>query len=396
MKRPSGFTPPPEGRRPARGSAAGGADDASPDSSGAESSGPGTSRRAPSDASRATPRAGASTSGARSKKGDATVAAGRATSAGASAASARSAGPAQAGTASSSRASSSTRAGTGAGGTSGSTAGARASRASAGDADAHAPSGFLPSVRQARRERKRVERAEVKRFTARSRRRRRTWLIAGGSVVGIGVLAAALAFSPILSVRTIEVDGAVRVSSDAVVQGLSPILGSPFPLVDQSAIKAELVKYPLIESYSVESRPPDTLVVKLVERTPVGVIDTGEGFTVVDAAGVVIEASNTQPTGYPLIEVPDGVSSEGFQSAAGVLRAMPDDLRQKVASVTAQTHDDVTLTLRDTDASVLWGSADDGAFKALALERLMAATDPTTVAQYDVSSRKTVVVRQQP
>jgi cell division protein FtsQ len=210
------------------------------------------------------------------------------------------------------------------------------------------------------------------------------------------VLAAALAFSPILSVRTIEVDGAMRVSSDAVVQGLQPIVGSPFPLVDQSAIKAELVKYPLIESYSVESRPPDTLVVKLVERTPVGVIDTGEGFTVVDAAGVVIEASNTQPTGYPLIEVPEGVSSEGFQSAAGVLRAMPDELRQKVASVTAKTHDDVTLKLRDTEATVLWGSADDGAFKTLALERLMAATDPATVAQYDVSSRKTVVVRQQP
>jgi cell division protein FtsQ len=251
-------------------------------------------------------------------------------------------------------------------------------------------------VRQARRERKRVERAEVKRFTARSRRRRRTWFIAAGSVVGIGVLAAALAFSPILSVRAIEVDGAVRVSSDAVVQGLRPILGSPFPLVDQSAIKAELVKYPLIESYSVESRPPDTLVVKLVERTPVGVIDTGTGFTVVDAAGVVIEASNTQPSGYPLIEVPDGVTSEGFESAAGVLRAMPDELRQKVASVTAKTHDDVTLKLRDTDATVLWGSADDGAFKTLALERLMAATDPATVAQYDVSSRKTVVVREKP
>lgn len=385
MKRPSGFTPPPEGRRPARGSASGSADDATPDASDGASP-----RRSASDAPRAQGRAGTSasaslsrndrsgtdkktraaasapsgsgtsSSGSRGKKPGASFAAGRSTSGSSSASEARTPQPRDA------------------------------------DADARASSGFLPSVRQARRERKRVERAEVKRFTARSRRRRRTWLIAGGSVVGIGVLAAALAFSPILSVRTIEVDGAMRVSSDAVVQGLQPIVGSPFPLVDQSAIKAELVKYPLIESYSVESRPPDTLVVKLVERTPVGVIDTGEGFTVVDAAGVVIEASNTQPTGYPLIEVPDGVTSEGFQSAAGVLRAMPDELRQKVSSVTAKTHDDVTLKLRDTDATVLWGSADDGAFKTLALERLMAATDPATVAQYDVSSRKTVVVREQP
>jgi len=372
MKRPSGFTPPPEGRRPARGSAANGADDATPDASEA-----GSPRRSTSDTSRATPRAGSGSG--KSSRGD-SLSAGDKKSRGAEATSSTHSTPPGA------RGKKA--------GSSASSAGARAPQPR--DDDARASSGFLPSVRQARRERKRVERAEVKRFTARSRRRRRTWLIAGGSVVGIGVLAAALAFSPILSVRTIEVDGAMRVSSDAVVQGLQPIVGSPFPLVDQSAIKAELVKYPLIESYSVESRPPDTLVVKLVERTPVGVIDTGEGFTVVDAAGVVIEASNNQPTGYPLIEVPDGVSSEGFQSAAGVLRAMPDELRQKVASVTAKTHDDVTLKLRDTEATVLWGSADDGAFKTLALERLMAATDPATVAQYDVSSRKTVVVREQP
>lgn len=384
MKRPSGFTPPPEGRRPVRGSAAGGADDASPDASEAASP-----RRSTSDTSRSTSRAGSGSG--KSSRGDG-LSAGDKKSRGAEASSsAHSSTPGVRAKkiGSSSKESRATRPGSSA-----SSAGTRTPQP--GDNDARASSGFLPSVRQARRERKRVERAEVKRFTARSRRRRRTWLIAGGSVVGIGVLAAALAFSPILSVRTIEVDGAVRVSSDAVVQGLQPIVGSPFPLVDQSAIKAELVKYPLIESYSVESRPPDTLVVKLVERTPVGVIDTGEGFTVVDAAGVVIEASNTQPTGYPLIEVPDGVTSEGFQSAAGVLRAMPDELRQKVASVTAKTHDDVTLKLRDTDATVLWGSADDGAFKTLALERLMAATDPATVAQYDVSSRKTVVVREQP
>jgi cell division protein FtsQ len=387
MKRPSGFTPPPEGRRPARGSAANGADDATPDASEA-----GSPRRSASDAPRAQGRAGSSASA--SPSGNDRSGTDKKTRAAASA-------PSGSGTSSSGSRGKKPGASFAAGrSTSGSSsaseAGARTPQPRDADADARASSGFLPSVRQARRERKRVERAEVKRFTARSRRRRRTWLIAGGSVVGIGVLAAALAFSPILSVRTIEVDGAMRVSSDAVVQGLQPIVGSPFPLVDQSAIKAELVKYPLIESYSVESRPPDTLVVKLVERTPVGVIDTGEGFTVVDAAGVVIEASNTQPTGYPLIEVPDGVTSEGFQSAAGVLRAMPDELRQKVSSVTAKTHDDVTLKLRDTDATVLWGSADDGAFKTLALERLMAATDPATVAQYDVSSRKTVVVREQP
>lgn len=246
-------------------------------------------------------------------------------------------------------------------------------------------------VRQARKLRKRVERAEVKRFTAGSRRLRRNWLIGIGSIVALALTAVLAAYTPLLSVREIQVEGAFLVNSDAVVDDLSSQLGSPFPLVDDTAIKAALVTYPLIESYSVQARPPSTLVVRLIERTPVGVLATATGFAVVDAAGVVIAESATRPPNYPLIAVDGGTEADGFLPAAAALRSLPDDLRATVEQVTATTQDDVTFTLRDNDTSVVWGSADESRLKAYTLAKLMASQPGFDV--YDVSSPSVAVVR---
>jgi cell division protein FtsQ len=248
-----------------------------------------------------------------------------------------------------------------------------------------------PGLREARRQRKRVERAEVRRFTAQSRRRRRTWLVALGGVVGLALITCLLAYTPILSVRTIQVEGAQRVSPDAVAADLSSQVGSPFPMVDESAIKAALVSYPLIESYSVEARPPSTLVIRLVERTPVGAVDTGDGFLVVDAAGVVVESAAERPDGYPLIAVDGGTEAEGFVPAAAVLRALPGDLFARVDTVTATTTDDVRITLREEETTVVWGSAEESALKAYTLTALMKAQPGFD--EYDVSSPAVAVVR---
>lgn len=256
--------------------------------------------------------------------------------------------------------------------------------------EAPAESGSI-GLRQARKLRKRVEKAEVKRFTASSRRLRRNWLIGIGSIVALALAAVLAAYTPLLSVREIQVEGAFLVSSDAVVDDLSSQLGSPFPLVDDTAIKAALVRYPLIESYSVQARPPSTLVVRLVERTPVGALATEAGFTVVDAAGVAIAESATRPPNYPLIAIDGGTEAEGFLPAAAALRSLPDDLLATVDQVTATTQDDVTFTLRDSDTSVVWGSADESKLKAFTLTKLMASQPGFAV--YDVSSPTVAVVR---
>jgi cell division protein FtsQ len=247
------------------------------------------------------------------------------------------------------------------------------------------------AFRAARRARKRYERDEVRRFTWRARRRRRAWL------VGIGVFALLVlftligAFSPLMALRTVEVTGTSRIPAAQVQAALADQLGTPLPLLDAGKIKAELGRFTLIRSFVTESRPPGTLVVRIVERAPVGVIPSPAGFDLVDAAGVVIQSTGERPAGYPALDT-GGVGSPGFLAAAEVIDSLPESMRSRLDTVTAATTDDVTLSLAG-GARVVWGSAEKSEYKAVVLAALMVAHPVGSVKEYDVSSPDSAVLR---
>ncbi|MBO0985362.1 FtsQ-type POTRA domain-containing protein [Rathayibacter sp. SD072] len=250
------------------------------------------------------------------------------------------------------------------------------------------------TVARAARERRRFERGEVRRFTKRARRRRLTTLAIAGSLVLLAIVVAVAAYSPLMAVRTIEISGTSRVDSGALQESLSDQLGVPLTLVDREAVGEELGAYPLIQSYSLQTRPPSTLAVSIVERTPVGVLQNGTRFDLVDSAGVVIETADAAQAGYPALTTPSGgATGSAFHSLARVLLTLPAGLDGQVTAATATTGDDVTLTLSN-GAVVMWGGPDRSALKAVVLEKLMAATDPATVTSYDVSSPAAAVVAQ--
>ncbi|WP_438353191.1 FtsQ-type POTRA domain-containing protein [Microbacterium sp. CJ88] len=248
-------------------------------------------------------------------------------------------------------------------------------------------------VWRAARARRKALRAEVRRFTQRQRRRRAIWLGAAASVGVLVALTFAAAYSPLFGVERITVVGTAQLNASDVEAALSGQLGTPLASVDSSAIKAALVGFPLVESYALEARPPHDLVVRIVERTPVGVVQSAAGFTVVDAAGVALSTAATPPPGQPLLEISAGVGSPAFTSAGRVMRSLPPDIRAQVTTVTASTPDDVAFTLGGTKTTVVWGSADDSAAKATVLARAMVARPPASVTSYDVSSSKAIVIR---
>ena len=59
----------------------------------------------------------------------------------------------------------------------------------------------------------------------------------------------------------------------------------------------------------------------------------------------------------------------------------------------ASTPDDVSLRLGGTRTTVVWGSADDSAMKALTLGKAMVSRPPAGVSVYDVSSPTAIVIR---
>ncbi|MEI3866464.1 FtsQ-type POTRA domain-containing protein [Microbacterium sp. CCNWLW134] len=253
------------------------------------------------------------------------------------------------------------------------------------------PVGLL-AVWRASRARRKALRAEVRRFTVRQRRRRALWVSAIGAILVVAGVTAAVAYSPLFAVERVRVVGAVQLDAGGVEAALASQLGTPLPLVDEAAIQDTLSDFPFVQSYTLEARPPHELVVRIVERTPIGAIASASGYSVVDAAGVVLAASTEPPAGEPVLDVRGGVDGDAFAAVGRVMRALPASIGDQVTAVSATSAFDVTLTLTSS-SRVVWGSAEESAMKARVLETVMAARPADTVTEYDVSSPDAVVIR---
>lgn len=230
------------------------------------------------------------------------------------------------------------------------------------------------SVRQAKRERVRIERQEVRRFTLRLRRRRIFWVSVLFSLVLIAAASAAIVFSPFMSLKTITVNGTSSINSQEIVDALHEYIGQPLALLNKSDVERELQKLTRIEKYDIEFLPPDELIITILERTPKGIIQRADGFHLVDSAQVSLLVSPERDINYPLIVLPEGEQAEkdaAFRAIVNVLRVLPASIFAQVDTVTAKTRDDVSFTLRGTGATVLWGDEHESELKALSLERLL-------------------------
>ena len=95
--------------------------------------------------------------------------------------------------------------------------------------------------------------------------------------VVLGILAVAV-FSPILALRTIDVEGTSAIRAATVQDALSGQLGTPLALLNDGKIRSELSSIILIRSYVTEVVPPNTLVVRIVERKAIGVLKVGKTY----------------------------------------------------------------------------------------------------------------------
>lgn len=251
---------------------------------------------------------------------------------------------------------------------------ARAASTSAGKPKATTPPPAPRSTREPRDAHKkptRAERAEARRFTQGSRRRRAAWLTALGIVALLVVVLLVAVFSPILALRTIQVDGVSEIPASTVQKALAGQLGTPLALLNDGTIRSKLSHIILIRSYATEIVPPNTLVVRIVEREAIGVLPDGDNFDQVDPAGVVLRTSATTE-GLPVIEIgQSGVDSAGFASAVKVLLAMPSTVLSKVSSISATTIDNVSITLDGSKKTILWGSSAQSDLKAQVLADLL-------------------------
>lgn len=245
------------------------------------------------------------------------------------------------------------------------------------------------AVRAAVRSRRRAEADERRSF--RSIRRHRLVALAAGVVavllVGLPLL---LAFGPVFPVRTVAVSGASGSVASEVRTALQGQLGRPVALVGEQDVAEALRRVPAVERFTLVRRPPSTLEIAVVPRTPVLQQRTAQGWAVLDAARVRIRTASSDVPGLPVLTTASGAGRPAYASAVAAVQALADG-GPAVKTVRAASADDVVLVL-DGGLTVRWGGAEGGAAKAEALRAALRKA-ARGASEVDVSSPGVVLTR---
>lgn len=222
---------------------------------------------------------------------------------------------------------------------------------------------------------------------------RRRRLLALALLVPIAVATAAWAFTytPVFDAKHVRVQGAVSLRPDDV-RALAQVdpATNVFHLQPDS-VTARLLSDPWIASATVAKDLPDTVVLTVVERRPVGVIDAMGQRSVLASDGTVLSASSaTGETIGALPSVRAGLGSPDDAqraAAATLLSALDPVVEQRVTDLTVGQDLSETFTLRD-GVTVDAGTPGDETAKATALRAVLrwARAGGRALATIDISA----------
>ena len=220
------------------------------------------------------------------------------------------------------------------------------------------------------------------------------WTAASSFVLLMALILAAV-YSPLLAIERLSVRGEKLVSEKEIKAALKGQIGKPLPQVNDDEIAKSLKRFPLIESFSVISAPPHTLIIKVTERTPIAVVWVdGYGYAFFDPAGVRVGRADNRSK-LPTLEISGTPGkSPSFKAAIEVLLALPSELLPRISTMSAKSKDDVSFRLRGyAGQKVIWGDPTQAVLKSKVLAALIKNQSKNDRVTYDVSSPQTPVVR---
>ncbi len=191
-------------------------------------------------------------------------------------------------------------------------------------------------------------------------------------------------YSPFLTVKKVEVRGNQVVSTDSILE-LAQIQPNIQLLRVNVAQTTERIKtISQIKSVDVRRGWPATLVIEVVERTPLAITDTAEGRFLVDESGVAYQPV-TPETNLPLVL---GLDDQSRAIGIKAWQSFPAWLQAEVVSTTVDNPNTIWFLLT-SGRRVDWGNLDKANEKAAVLKvlRRMASSS------YDVSTPEVPVVK---
>jgi cell division protein FtsQ len=226
---------------------------------------------------------------------------------------------------------------------------------------------------------------------ARQRRLRAAlpWAVGAGVLVVVGALVWTVYGTAVLGVRAVEVVGTETLTPLQVEQAAAVRPRQPLAGVDLDRIRGRVEALPAVDRAIVSRSWPSTVVIEVVERTPVAAVPQGEEFLLIDAEGVAYRTVSRRPSGLPLAQLAaPGPEDINTRSALTVLSSLTAELREQLVSISVPAPAQVRLGLRK-NRTVIWGDDTQSETKAQVATVLLERKGDTI----DVSAPDVVTIR---
>jgi cell division protein FtsQ len=188
-------------------------------------------------------------------------------------------------------------------------------------------------------------------------------------------------FSPLMSVRAIEVSGNSVVESPEIVAAAALSKGEPLMQVDTAAAARRISMLPKVATVRVKREYPSTITISVIERVAVVFTERDGKRYLMDKFGFEF-AQQDPPPGLPqLVTENPGSGDASTRAALTVMTGVPPYVADQVAQIDVTSPVNIVLRLKDK-RTVVWGDDERNGEKAETLRHLLTQEG----SEYNVSS----------
>ncbi|HEY9314152.1 cell division protein FtsQ/DivIB [Williamsia sp.] len=205
-----------------------------------------------------------------------------------------------------------------------------------------------------------------------------------GTVVTIVVVVALFGvayFTPLMSVRTVDVTGNGAVTAEEITSAAAIPKGEPLLQVDAAAAAQRVSLIPRVASARVKREYPSTISIAVEERIAVVFTERDGQKYLMDKLGFEF-AQQDPPPGLAQLRTPNpGSGDPSTRAALTVMADVPPYVRDQIAVIEVSSPVNIVLVLKD-NRTVVWGDDSRNAEKSETLRHVL--TQEGT--EYNVSS----------
>ena len=204
-----------------------------------------------------------------------------------------------------------------------------------------------------------------------------------------------LGWSPLLSVRSVEITGApTKESQLAISRSLDIAQGDKLARVDPRALSNRLRSFDWVESSQVSRNWISGKVsISITTRTPIALYsEPGKPQVVLDSSGKTFATPADIADGLPKVSAK---SVDGGLAAIKVFTALPESFSKNIDRMSAARTNNFLIygKFQGQDLRIIWGDGEDTDLKVQVIEALLKREENQNLRMIDVSAPHAPIVK---